>query len=161
MAPSAREKRTHPQVFLYAHPGEKAPVLGHLRDTQCKNLVRGQAGVVAALDTHLPLRERDQLGDGAEQGGLSRAVGTDHRHRLARSDVQRHIVDRLEGAVPCGDAAQGQHGWHICWREWHGPCAHWSAFAFGYGMRAFGRPCGTHAMAPDVRCWTSAASVPR
>src|SRR5690606_21753370 len=44
-----------------------------------------------------PAGRRD-TGNDVEQGGLARAVGTDHGVDGARSDIQRHVVDGHQAA---------------------------------------------------------------
>jgi len=48
-------------------------------------------------------RQRQQTQNGAEQGGLARAIGTDEGEENARWDVQAHIVDHFLPAVGDGD----------------------------------------------------------
>ena len=56
-----------------------------------------------------PARGRDQAGDHAQEGGLARAVGADHRHRLALGHAQAHVPERGEIAVARGDLGELEH----------------------------------------------------
>jgi len=46
-----------------------------VRDAVGHDLVGGLAGQLGALERHAARARRDEAGDGAQQGGLARAVG--------------------------------------------------------------------------------------
>jgi hypothetical protein len=51
--------------------------------------VNGAAGDVVTLEEHLARLDAHEPGDGAQQGGLSRAVRTQERQDLAAPHVER------------------------------------------------------------------------
>ena len=53
-----------------------------------------------------------QAGEDAQEGGLAGAVGADQPEQLARFDRQRHVVQRLDGAVALGDVLGRDGGGH-------------------------------------------------
>jgi hypothetical protein len=57
---------------------------------------------VQAEDMELAVLHGCQGGEHAHHRRLARAVGSEQAHRLARSHLQRHIVDRGELAIAVG-----------------------------------------------------------
>ena len=56
---------------------------------------------------HPPRRRADQPGDRVEQRRLAGAVGSDEGDELAGTDVDRHVVERDDGAVARGQPLDG------------------------------------------------------
>src|SRR4030095_60028 len=85
---------------------ERAP------DPATRQLERRHAGDVLAAELDVPRRGLDLPQDAVEERRLARAVGTDHADDLARADVERDAVDRLDRAVLLLDVLDFEEGSH-------------------------------------------------
>ena len=83
MVARARQHRAHVEVFGDGERGEDLPALGHLADAEIANAMAGQAGDIGALEDDAPGGRAVHAGDGADQRGLSGAVGAHDRHDRA------------------------------------------------------------------------------
>ena len=78
------------QVLAHSHGREELAALGHQRATQQGDGFGGMTANLLLVKQDLASLGTQQAGNGMQQGGLARAVGTDDGHDLARRNVDRH-----------------------------------------------------------------------
>ncbi|MNT37684.1 hypothetical protein D3C72_1738310 [compost metagenome] len=79
-------------VLLHREVGEDAHVLGHVGHAEFGDLRRVQGRDVLAGELHPALRRMPQAHDGAQRGGLARAVAAQQHGELALGHGQIHAV---------------------------------------------------------------------
>jgi hypothetical protein len=72
-------------------------------------MVARQAGDFGTVKPDVAARRPDHAGDGADQRGLTGAVGANDRNDRAFRHLERHAIERLRVAVENIDAIDGQH----------------------------------------------------
>ena len=93
---------TRHEVFQHSEAAEQSQVLKSSGHALLRDLVRGHAGDVCAIEVHLPLARRVHACDAIEQSGFASTVGANQRGDFALVQRKRHIVQG-------GDAAK-THG---------------------------------------------------
>ena len=73
------------------------------------DLVRREFGDVLTLEADAALLRAEQAGDGAQGGGLARAVAADERDDPTGLDGERHVAQRADGAVADFKVLDGEH----------------------------------------------------
>ena len=99
-------------ILQRGHFGKQADVLERARQPRLQDLMRLAAVDADSAQAHFAAIDGVEAGQGIEQGGLARAVGSDEAENLARIDLQRHIGQRLQAAESlayAGDAQQRTH----------------------------------------------------
>jgi hypothetical protein len=86
------------QVFLDREVGKDAHVLGHIGDVELGNRRRGQARDVLLAKADAALAGLPQAHDGAQRGGLARAIAAQQHGDLAARHSQVHAVQDVIGA---------------------------------------------------------------
>ena len=104
MAPGADH-----QVLLDRQGREDPAALGHEGDTPAGHGVGGQVVDGVAVEADLARPRRGEADDAADEGGLADSIPSEQRHRLARSHLERHVVEHVAVAVVGVDALDLQH----------------------------------------------------
>src|SRR5262249_55562194 len=99
LAPVARARHQGAEVFLNGQGLEDLVPLRDQDEAPARQLVRGPAGHDRLLEDHLTpddlgVVRAEKAGDGAERGGLARAVGPEQRDDRAGWHPQGHALDR-------------------------------------------------------------------
>ena len=128
------------QVFLNGHIGGGA-LQGVLEEPADKlaALIIGQTGDVLTIQKDGARIRLECAGDGPKQGGLSGAVGAQHRHKIPLLKME---VDAVQGRLFV-DGAPGKGFGDI------GKCQHYRAPPFRASFRA-GRPMARATMTAEI-----------
>ena len=106
-SPFAPRERAHLQVLLHRHPREDPPPLGRLADAHLRRCgAAAHASIRCPFSSTSPSRGLDDARDRPQRRRLARAVGADQRDDLARLDLQRDALERVDVAVVRVDVAQ-------------------------------------------------------
>ena len=105
-APAGRAR--HAQVLLDGELGEEPAPLGHERDARAHAPEGGLVRDVGSGEDDPAAARPVRPGDRAQQRRLPGTVRADDCERLAVGDVQRHLADRLQKAVPRVDLLDGE-----------------------------------------------------
>ena len=104
------KRGAHLQILEHGHAREDAPALGHLRDAAPDDLVGRRAPVMSSPSSRTAPEPRAGIAaNGHQQRRFAGAVGADQGDDLALGDLEVDAVQRLDGAVEGGDAANGEH----------------------------------------------------
>ena len=79
------------------------------RDAHLVDLVRHAALDGAAVEINFAPGGPVQPADQVEQGGFTRAVGSDQANDLPILDIERDVVDRREAAKDAANLVENQH----------------------------------------------------
>ena len=93
-APAASPLQRDQHVLLDREPPEHLLALERAPDALPRPPRRAPTGDVATAVDHTPARRRPQPREHVEQGGLARAVRSDESEDLARTHLDRHVVQR-------------------------------------------------------------------
>src|SRR3989344_5358480 len=96
----------HEQVVAHREQREHLAPLGHVHQALLHDVRWIPGGDVLAFELHRTLARVDDAADGFEDGGLARAIGTEHGGDLASTHLQAHAADGLDGAVGALDVEQ-------------------------------------------------------
>src|SRR5262249_10641075 len=86
-----------------------APVLRREAETEARDLVRLEAGDVAAEEAHRAGAPRDQTHDRLQGGRLARARAPPEGDHPAPAPLHGKGLEDLRGAVPRAQALDGEH----------------------------------------------------
>ena len=89
----------HFQVLLDGHLLENPPSLGDVSQTGAQQLKGLGVGDVLVTEVNGAAAGVHQTGNGFQNGGFSRAVGTDQSHNFALAHLKGHALYRMDGAV--------------------------------------------------------------
>jgi hypothetical protein len=81
-------------VVLHRRPGQQRVLL------EDDAAVGARAGDLGTVDRDRAGAERQEAGDGVEQGRLPAAGGAERHQDLARADVERDVVERVDEVAP-------------------------------------------------------------
>ena len=106
----AARERAEFEVLEHGHLREDAPSLGHLGNPRTYNLMCARSCDVVAVKFDAAAAWDDQPRDGAECRGLARAVRPDEGDDLARTNLQRQSLERMDCAVVDLQIRDAEHG---------------------------------------------------
>jgi hypothetical protein len=92
-------QETDDEVFLDREVGKNAPPLGHMRNTDARDLMRRQPDDALAIGLHPAPARRDQSGDAAQNAGLAGPVGAEQDEDNAFIHRERHLAHGKQIAV--------------------------------------------------------------
>ena len=99
-------------VASHVEMGEQTMVLEHQAETPSMGRYRGQ---ISPAEHHPASGQRLQAGHGPQQGRLARPARPDHRHHLARADVETETVEHQGVLVPDRDLLDAKtQGRSVC-----------------------------------------------
>src|SRR5260370_25611314 len=87
-----REIQRHHQIFGDRHALERPRDLEAARDAAARAYVRRQSRDVLAAEHHGAYLGLQRAGNAFDQGGFSRAVGTDQAETISRTNIDAYIV---------------------------------------------------------------------
>src|SRR6202007_3039701 len=106
---AVRQQRDH-DVLQHGLPVQRPRVLKHHAETLARDLVRGQAGDVLALENHISRCRAFDAHDRLHRRRLAGAIGADQAENLAGAQIKAQILHRGEAAEALGQAADFEHG---------------------------------------------------
>ncbi len=108
-AAGGAEVGAHHDVLAHRDLGEGLGDLERPHHARAADLVRRQAGDVAALEGNASGIGCVKARDRGKQRGLARASGADQRHDLAGTNVERRLIDGLQAAEGLAEIADLKH----------------------------------------------------
>ncbi|MNR28916.1 hypothetical protein D3C85_1462650 [compost metagenome] len=102
------QHRRQQQVFLRAEAGENAAFLGAIGHAQARNGLGQHLHGLLAIDLYAALAFLQQADDGAQRGGLARAIAAQQAHDFTLAHFEVHAVQRQVLAIVADQALDRQ-----------------------------------------------------